>query len=601
MNRSLLLTLLMFGVSACEKAVAADPSSHDSTGTGRTVWDRVRFFPAPNMAKDMLGGKFSGSNESYRSGYENLAEITAVPKEGEWTEIKFTGTRPCRWLRYEGAPGSHGRIAEIEFYAGDRRLGGQQFGSIDTVLSHATIWVRAFDGKTDTWFGSNRPDGQSVGIDIGDQATAIRPQFDPAPGPRGESVEVTLRTPTPGAVIRYTLDGTTPAAGQGTLYERPIKIPATTTIVAVAFHDKLAPSPPSTGTYRVGDPTPPRLSTFHIGNSQTQTTHDLAKYLATAGYEHEYHAYLQPGILTYALWEKDVQTTNERWNKTFAEIKRIDHFTVQPRDFDLAREVKHQQLFYQMMRQKTPDMQPWLYCEWTELARQRPTDKGEVPSREMTKVYPALTWEESSAAMLLYIEELQQMVLENYPEGKRPRVIPTGIACGWLKNLLDNGKIPGLGADDFEPIWFFDSVHPGREGKYLIDLTWYAAFYGQSPEGKILPIETSLTAAQATAFQRLAWETVRNYPDCGLYQEGSEPANAPQFHAGQKADDGVTKVTLASATPDAWFRYTLDGTTPTRTRGYIYCGVISARPGMTIKAVAYRSGLADSQVAEASY
>ena len=601
MRRVLALVLICFVVAAGEFAAAAEPASTDSTGTDRTVWDRVRFFPAPHLAQDMLGGKFAGSNVSAKAGFEVVAEIQTVPKEGEWTELKFAGSRPYRWLRYEGATGSHGAIAELEFYAGDRRLDGPRYGSIDAVVSHAWIWPRAFDGKTDTWFRSNKPDGQAVGIDIGDQATAIRPHFDPAPGPRSESLEVTLRSPTPGAVIRYTLDGTTPGAADGVVYERPIKVPSTATIVAVAFHDKLAPSPPGVGTYRVGEPATPRLSTFHIGNSQTQTTHDLAIYLATAGYDHKYHAYLQPGILTYALWEKDVQITNERWHKTFAEIESIDHFTVQPRDFDLAREAKHEQLFFNLMRQKSPQMQPWLYCEWTELIRGRPSDRGEVPSRQMAKVFPALTWEESSAAMLLYVEEVQQMVLETYQDGKRPRVIPTGIACGWLKNMLDHGKIPGLTANDFEPIWFFDSVHPGREGKYLIDLTWYAAFYGKSPEGKILPINTDLTAAQAAAFQRLAWDVVRNYPDCGLYEAGSEPVGAPQFHAGAKAEDGVTAITLSSATPDAWFRYTLDGTAPTRTRGYVYCGVISARPGMTVKAVAYRSGMADSSVAEAGY
>ena len=60
-------------------------------------------------------------------------------------------------------------------------------------------------------------------------------------------------------------------------------------------------------------------------------------------------------------------------------------------------------------------------------------------------------------------------------------------------------------------------------------------------------------------------------------------------------------MTITSATPGAWFRYTLDGTQPARTRGYIYCGVVSVRPGMTLKAVAYRSGMADSPVAATPY
>jgi hypothetical protein len=90
---------------------------------------------------------------------------------------------------------------------------------------------------------------------------------------------------------------------------------------------------------------------------------------------------------------------------------------------------------------------------------------------------------------------------------------------------------------------------------------------------------------------------VRNYPDCGLYEEGTTPVGAPEFTPGVTSGD-VVPVTLSSATPGAWFRYTLDGTTPARERGYVYCGVISARPGMTLKAVAYRSGMADSPVAQ---
>jgi hypothetical protein len=63
----------------------------------------------------------------------------------------------------------------------------------------------------------------------------------------------------------------------------------------------------------------------------------------------------------------------------------------------------------------------------------------------------------------------------------------------------------------------------------------------------------------------------------------------------------VTPLKLVSATPGAWFRYTLDGTAPTRMNGYLYCGVVSVRPGMRLRAVAFKSGMADSAVAETTY
>ena len=63
------------------------------------------------------------------------------------------------------------------------------------------------------------------------------------------------------------------------------------------------------------------------------------------------------------------------------------------------------------------------------------------------------------------------------------------------------------------------------------------------------------------------------------------------------ANDGKI-ITLTSTTPGAWFRYTLDGTTPTRTRGYVYCGTIGGvQPDIHVQAIAYKSGMADSAVA----
>lgn len=248
-------------------------------------------------------------------------------------------------------------------------------------------------------------------------------------------------------------------------------------------------------------------------------------------------------------------------------------------------------------------MQPWLYTEWVEQARQRPTDKGIVPSSQMKTLYPAATWEESMAAMLLYMEELQLKIGQTYHEGKRPRVLPSSLAMGWIRNMIDQGKVPGMAPGSFYSALFSDQVHPNLTGGYLVNLTWFSAFYGQSPEGKVLPVNTELTHEQAELMQRLAWDVIKNYPDCGLYEEGTTPVAKAEFSPGgaDSKSGETTPVTLTSATPGAWFRYTLDGTTPTRTRGYVYCGVVSVRPGMTVQAIAFKSGMADSPVAAASF
>jgi hypothetical protein len=123
-------------------------------------------------------------------------------------------------------------------------------------------------------------------------------------------------------------------------------------------------------------------------------------------------------------------------------------------------------------------------------------------------------------------------------------------------------------------------------------MTWFSTIYREPTEGKVLPIETTFTPEQTQTVERLAWDVIKNYPDCGLYEEGKEPCGKPDI-----ANDGK-QITLKSSTPGAWFRYTLDGTEPTRTRGYVYCGVISVQPGIHLKAIAYKSGMADSAVTE---
>jgi len=64
----------------------------------------VRFLPAPGYERDMLGGKFSGSNALPTECFEVLAEIKIVPPAGQWSELEFDGRRPHRWIRYEAPP-----------------------------------------------------------------------------------------------------------------------------------------------------------------------------------------------------------------------------------------------------------------------------------------------------------------------------------------------------------------------------------------------------------------------------------------------------------------------------------------------------------------
>ncbi|MGA3008473.1 MAG: choice-of-anchor tandem repeat GloVer-containing protein [Opitutaceae bacterium] len=60
-------------------------------------------------------------------------------------------------------------------------------------------------------------------------------------------------------------------------------------------------------------------------------------------------------------------------------------------------------------------------------------------------------------------------------------------------------------------------------------------------------------------------------------------------------------VTISTATSGATIRYTTDGSTPTETYGALYTGPVGINATSTVQAIAYKSGLLESPVAEAGY
>ncbi len=554
-------------------------------GAEPAIVNRLRFFPAPMHEQAMVGGRVTGSNASDREGFEPIATITTTPTAGQWNEITFPNARLYRWIRYEAPPGSHGMVAELEFYAGKRLLPGKTFGSFGWHGLHN--WPRAFDKNTGTWFESDIADGQYVGVDLGETATAQMPRMEPpaGDGTSREPVDVALRCATPGAVVRYSFTGM-PGPDSGTVYDKPVHLDHLTTLFAVAFKDGMPPSPVASATYPAATGLKQGLHSFHVGNSLTASLLPFPIYARAAGWLHDFHAWTKDGGNTTAIWTNSQSHSKADWDKEFNAMPGLDHFSVQPRlpgftDADLEKEAKSDALFFDLARARSPQVQPWIYSEWPS---RRPGFNGWPP--------PAATYAEACAALMQCSETIQQKVCAISSQGKLPRILPCTLAVAHLKQRLEHDEIPGLAARDFDPVMFYDNVHPGDAGRYLLCMTWYAAFYSESPVGKVPPVTAGLTVEQAAAFQRLAWEVVKNYPGCGLYEEGSERCTKPSF----SLDGGMA--TLKTTTPGAWFRYTLDGTVPTRTSGLVYCGPISMHPGLKLKAVAYKSGMADSELAE---
>ena len=185
-----------------------------------------------------------------------------------------------RWLRMSMPEGVGMKIGGVEFYSGERLLGGERRGV------KFTPFVEGQDAVNEG----------AVGYDVFDTATTNRPSFSPATSDLEGPVELKLGGPR-GATIRYTVDGSTPTPSHGEIYARPIRVEKNTTVTAIAIAADRAPSLAVTATYLIKGRTAPGLVTAHIGNSLTGTANGFWRFARTAGRAHHQDAFLRPGAL----------------------------------------------------------------------------------------------------------------------------------------------------------------------------------------------------------------------------------------------------------------------------------------------------------------
>jgi len=89
--------------------------------------------------------------------------------------------------------------------------------------------------------------------------------------------------------------------------------------------------------------------------------------------------------------------------------------------------------------------------------------------------------------------------------------------------------------------------------------------------------------------------------DVGPLSELTNQVSAPSLAPPGGAFFIPTSITITSATAAASIRYTLDGTTPGPASGTLYTGPVSISSNATLRAIAYKAGLADSSIVTASY
>lgn len=522
MKRFALFAALLLAVVSPVLAQAADSF----------VVTRIRFQPRSGHPQRMVGGRFSGSITSATNDFEMVAKVEQQPADGEWTEIALPqNAKAYRFVKWEAPPNTDGNIAEIEFYAGDRKLTGTPFGTTGSQSASAAEPAKAFDGDAATYFTGYHANGQYVGLDLGEQSQVARPEVSIPSGRYDAPQTLAITCATPGAVIHYSVDGWGDLKN-AKVYDKPLTIEKSSIVQVAAYKPGLADSVVNALAYRMGgEKEAAAVSSFHIGNSLTDTVNGrMDSFAAAGGHPLKYYRFTIPGAPTDWLWDHPGSGFGEtRYAQAFLARAPLTHLVTQPfagHGRSIANEAEYSGRFYDAAREHSPNVQHWLYVQWPvkkfddRWSKGKASDEKDGKGIEVTLGQPATTWQEGAANHVRYTELVKQRMDEvraaDIQAGKaRPvLIIPAGLALASLKDKMEAGEVPGM--SDFMAEVFADDVHLTKKGAYLVTLVHYACFFGESPEGKVPGSLGDLTDEQARLFQQIAWQAASSYKYSGI-------------------------------------------------------------------------------------
>ncbi len=494
---------------------------------GRFVLIKVRLLPKPGTAGMLKGARITGSNEGPTTAFVELARIERSPAGDGWLELVVPPGKVYRFIKIESAKGTGLALAEIEFYSPVGRLKGNGFGT-SVGNNKSVTFDKAFDGDPKTYFESPA-ENSYVGIDLGSQAQAPWPGFNPPGGAFTAPQKIEIGTWPPGATIHYTTDGAAPTSQDGQVYREPIAISRTTSIAAIASRAGLADSDVAIATYRIGAAATAekQVKSYHLGNSLTDTVNGFLQPVAdSAGKNLLFMRKSVPGCSIRFHWDHNRAgfASPDAWAADYdvACAKGVDHLFLQPfpNPPGLDDDGTYGGKFIELVRKFNPGAEVWLYAQWPDRINWKrdaySTGAGWMKPPWFPPNRNPANWEEAVANNMAYYLDLKKIWDKQIEArgGKPVRVCPGGPAIVRLKKEIDAGKVPGIRT--FFDTMFADDIHLASPGRYLVALVHYACIFGADSQAKVTFANSGLTKEQAAIVQRIAWETVVAEPLTGV-------------------------------------------------------------------------------------
>ncbi|MFB9275628.1 chitobiase/beta-hexosaminidase C-terminal domain-containing protein [Cohnella cellulosilytica] len=389
---------------------------------------------------------------------------------------------------------------------------------------------------------------------------ASAPTFTPAGGAYAAAQNVTLASATPGAIIKYTTDGSTPTAASPT-YAGAIPVSSTTTVKAIATKAGLTDSAVSAATY-----------TINPGSGNV----NLA--LGKTGY-----AYTTEGAFVPALAFDGNQET--RWSSQFADPQWIYV------DLGSAQTVSSVRLHWETASAKSYKIQVSNSTDaWTDVHTEV-NGQGGYETASFAPVSARYVRMEGLTRNTGFGYSLWEF--EVYGQTAQPQAVDIPVA-GPYAQYLEMGLSPA----DLNQTTTLKTQNTtiNHTLRYNVGTT-VTLSVNYMVEQKQVEFRTTDAGGHTVQGNPLTFAV---HPGSAIAVIVTERAETPAFSPAPGAYSSAQSVTLTTATTGATIKYTTDGSTPTAASP-TYTGPVNVTATTTIKAVAIKSGLADSLVSTGTY
>ena len=431
----------------------------------------------------------------------------------------------------------------------------------------------------------------SKSIALSGEVTAMQqvatPTFNPAAGTYTEAQNVTIACATEGATIYYTLDNTDPTVNS-TVYSNPIAISQTTTVKAMAAKNGMADSEIASATYTINIPTPAQETTYTlITNANALIAGE--KYIIVAVSGENYKALGKQNNNNRAAFE--VTISNNATTLTPASTANDEAV------FELT--LGQDSIGYWTLFDAVNN--GYLYAAGT-------GSSNFLKTQEENNVKGQWTIEIDTEGIAT-IKAPSSGTTRNWIRYNNSSNIFSCYASGQMNvYIYKAGDVPTVetvATPTFNPA---AGTYTEAQNVTIACATEGATIYytldGTTPTTASSVYSTAIAISQTTTVKAMAVKTGMTNSQVATAEYTINlpvPTVAtPTFNPAAGTYTEAQNVTIACATEGATIYYTLDGTGPT-VNSTVYSAPIAISQTTTVKAMAVKTGMTDSEIASASY